>query len=112
MTQTQQPQHAPEKKGITKKQVRLILLLLVASVAGILIAQNTHKVPIKLWIWETTSSLIVLMLISMVLGAIIAIVIASVRSSRKKKEAGNLLNEVKKLRDALKKTNQRLNQKA
>lgn len=112
MSEQQRLPHVPEKKRITKKQVRLIFLLLIASLAVILVVQNTDEVPITLWFWEVTSPLIVLMLISMALGALIAIIVASVRASRKKNESAKLRNEVKSLQDELRKTNQRLNQKS
>jgi uncharacterized integral membrane protein len=111
MEHTSPTAQAPQKGGITKKQVRLIGLLVALALAVILVAQNTAEVKLTLWFFPVTISLIVLMLICMVLGAILTWILISVRASRKKNEATKLRNEVKKLQDELKKTNQRITSK-
>lgn len=65
---------------------KLIFVLVLAVVAGIVIAQNTEVVTFRLLFWQLSMSQIVLLLLAMLLGFLMGFFLAKMRRPRRIEE--------------------------
>ena len=78
-------------------QKNLIIALIFAIIVAIFSIQNSGPVSLVFFTWEFTTSLVVILLASAVLGAIIMWVISSFKQLKLKKEIRDLKKEIRNL---------------
>ncbi len=78
-------------------QRSLIIALILAIIVVIFALQNSDTVLVKLWFWEVQSSVALVMLIILLIGAILGVLFSLPSIFRKNKKIEELQEKLRKL---------------
>ena len=78
-------------------QRSLIFALILAIIVVIFALQNSDAVTVKLWFWEVQSSVALVMLIILLIGAILGVMFSLPSIFKKNKKIEDLEEQIRKL---------------
>ena len=78
-------------------QRSLIFALILAIIVVIFALQNSDTVTVKLWFWEVQSSVALVMLIILLIGAILGVLFSLPSIFKKNKKIEDLEEQIRKL---------------
>ena len=78
-------------------QRSLIFALILAIIVVIFALQNSDTVTVKLWFWEVQSSVALVMLIILLIGAILGVMFSLPSIFKKNKKIEDLEEQIRKL---------------